>query len=203
MKTKPVIGILGGIGSGKSTVAAAFADLGCVVVDADVMAHELLDEPDVSAILADRWGMEVLDAAGHADRRRIAEKVFGSQEELDFLQRLIHPHVLKRSEAMLGAYQTDPNSRGIVLDMPLLLEVGWDKKCDFLVFVDCSEAKRRERIAKNAKIDIQQLKKRGNFQIFLDKKKQKAHYVINNNSDKSDITEQVALIFSNMTGSRK
>ncbi len=200
MTGKPIIGILGGIGSGKSTVAGCFADLGCAVIDADVMAHAVLDEPDVLESLAGRWGDEMLDAAGLVDRGRIAERVFDSQEELDFLNQLVHPRVLERAGAMMNACQVDSSVRGIVLDMPLLLEVGWEKKCDFLVFVDCSEDKKWQRIAKNAKIDIEQLKKRENFQISLDKKKQKAHYAIDNNSDKSDIAEQIAQIFSNMTG---
>ncbi len=197
---KPVIGILGGIGSGKSTVAGCFADLGCAVIDADVMAHAVLDEPDVLEALAGRWGDEMLDAAGLVDRGRIAERVFDSQKELDFLNQLVHPRVLERAGVMINACQVDLSVRGIVLDMPLLLEVGWEKKCDFLVFVDCSEDKKWQRIAKNAKIDIEQLKKRENFQISLDKKKQKAHYAIDNNSNKSDIAEQIAQIFSKMMG---
>ena len=203
MKTKPIIGILGGIGSGKSTVAACFAELGCVVLDADALAHAILDEPDVVLAMVDRWGPDVLDSDGAIGRGKVAKQVFDSREELDFLNGLIHPRVLERCEAMIQDSQTDPDIRGIVLDMPLLLEVGWEKKCDFLVFVNCSEEKRRERIAKNAKIDIQQLKKRENFQISLDKKKQKAHYVLNNNSDKSDMAEQIARIFSSMTESSK
>lgn len=203
MKTKPIIGILGGIGSGKSTVAGCFAELGCRVIDADAIAHEVLDEADVLAKLIDRWGADVLDAAALVDRIRVAERVFDSPLELEFLNGLIHPRVLKRFEAFIEAYQTDLEVAGIVLDMPLLMEVGWEKKCDFLVFVDCSEEKRRERIAKNAKIDIEQLKKRENFQISLDKKKQKAHYVVHNSSDKSNMAEQVARIFSNITESNK
>ncbi|MHC4951310.1 MAG: dephospho-CoA kinase [Planctomycetota bacterium] len=202
MSQKPVIGILGGIGSGKSTVAGAFADLGCVLIDADAIAHEVLDEPDVLDALSERWGPEVMDSAGRADHQKIAETVFDSLEELDFLNGLIHPRVLERAEVILKACQMDANAAGIVLDMPLLLEVGWEKKCDFLVFVDCSEEKRAERIAKNGRIDLEQLKKRENFQISLDKKKEKAHYGVHNNNDKSDITEQIAQIFSSMTGSK-
>jgi dephospho-CoA kinase len=202
MAKKPIIGILGGIGSGKSTVAGCFADLGCVVLDADVLAHDILDEPDVMLTLVNRWGPDVLDDMARVDRGKVAEKVFDSPEELDFLQRLVHPRVLQRCEAVILAFQGDPDVAGIVLDMPLLLEVGWEKKCDFLVFVDCCEEKRRRRIEKNAKIDIEQLKIRENFQISLDKKKEKAHYMINNNSDKSDMAEQVAQIFSSMTGSK-
>ena len=218
MSQKPVIGILGGIGSGKSTVAGAFADLGCVLIDADAIAHEVLDESDVLGTLVARWGAEVMDSVSstgsgqagrtsstssrQADRAKIAEKVFDSRQELDFLNGLIHPRVLERAAAMLEMYRSDADICGIVLDMPLLLEVGWEKKCDFLVFVDCSEEKRRHRIAKNGKIDNEQLKKRENFQISLDKKKEKAHYRIDNNNDKSDITEQIAQIFSSMTGSK-
>ncbi|MDH4203280.1 MAG: dephospho-CoA kinase [Phycisphaerae bacterium] len=202
MAKKPVIGILGGIGSGKSTVAGCFADLGCVVLDADVLAHDILDEPDVMLSLVNRWGPDVLDDMARVDRGKVAEKVFDSPEELDFLQRLVHPRVLQRCEAVILAFQGDPDVAGIVLDMPLLLEVGWEKKCDFLVFVDCCEEKRRRRIEKNGKFDIEQLKIRENLQISLDKKKEKAHYMINNNSDKSDMAEQVAQIFSSMTGSK-
>jgi dephospho-CoA kinase len=201
MKKKPISGILGGIGCGKSTVAACFAELGCVVIDADLIAHQVLDRPDIVERLTDRWGPGVLDSGGTVSRSEVAEHVFGSRDELDFLNALIHPRVLERAEAMIDARQGDSDSCGIVLDMPLLMEVGWEKKCDFLIFVDCSELKRRERIAKNAKIDIEQLKKRENFQISLDKRKEKAHYVVSNNSDKSDMAEQIAQIFSSITGS--
>ena len=201
MKTKPIIGILGGIGSGKSTVAACFAELGCVVIDADAIAHEILDEADISAKLIDRWGTEVLDSKGVVKRDKVAEHVFDSEEELDFLNALVHPPVLELVEVLIDAHRSDSDISGIVLDMPLLVEVGWEKKCDFLIFVNCSEDKRRERIAKNAKIDIEQIKKRENFQISLDKKKEKAHYVVSNNSDKSDMAEQIAQIFSSITGS--
>ena len=196
MRDKPIIGILGGIGSGKSAVAGCFADLECALIDADALAHEVLDDPDVLGAVVERWGSEVLDAAGRADRAKIAETVFDSPEALDFLNGLIHPRVLERSAAMIEAYQADGDAAGIVLDMPLLLEVGWEKKCDFLVFVDCSEEKRAERITKNGKIDIEQLKKRENFQISLDTKAEIAHYTINNNSYLAALAKQVAEIFS-------
>ena len=201
MKKKPIIGILGGIGSGKSTVAACFAELGCVVIDADEIAHKILDEADISAKLIDRWGTEVLDSKGVVNRGKVAEHVFESEEELNFLNALVHPRVLERVEVLIDAHRSDSDISGIVLDMPLLVEVGWENKCIFLIFVNCSEDKRRERIAKNAIIDIEQLKKRENFQISLDKKKEKAHYVVSNNSDKSDMAEQIAQIFSSITGS--
>lgn len=199
----PIIGIAGGIGSGKSTVAACFMRLGCAVIDADAIAHEVLGEPGVLDALVQRWGAGVLDAAGNADRAKIAERVFDSPAELNFLNSLVHPRVLELCEAAIKACRKDPGVAAIVLDMPLLFEVGWEKNCDFLVFVDCSDDKRCERTAKNGKIDVEQLKKRENFQISLDKKKQKAHHTLDNSSDKSNMAGQVAQIFSNMMGSRE
>jgi dephospho-CoA kinase len=202
MSKIPVIGIVGGVGSGKSTVAGCFSDLGCMVLDADAIAHKVLGQPDVLGALVDRWGPDVLDDAGRADRRKIAERVFGLPQELDFLNGLIHPRVLERCETAIEVCRNAPNVAGIVLDMPLLLEVGWEKKCDFLVFVDCCEEIRWRRVQKKGKFDIEQLKIRENLQISLDKKKEKAHYSVNNNSDKSDMAEQVAQIFSNMAGNK-
>ena len=199
---KPVIGILGGIGSGKSTVAAAFGELGCGVVDADAMAHDLLNQRSVVKPLLERFGHDILDEGGSVNRAELGRRVFDNPDDLDYLNQLIHPRVLERCEVMIQDYQRSPDVRGIVLDMPLLLEVGWEKKCDFLVFVECSEPKKAERMAKNPKFDSEQLKKRENFQISLDKKKEKAHYRVYNNSDKSDMAEQIAQIFSNIAESR-
>ena len=202
MVKKPIIGILGGIGSGKSTVAAAFGAVGCAVIDADAIAHSLLEREDVRARLIDVLGAGILNSNGLIDRAVLGQVAFGQPETLKFLTDVLHPLVLERTDVLIEVYRGQPEVRGIVLDMPLLLEVGWEKKCDFLVFVDCGQEKRRRRIEKNAKIDFEQLKIRENFQISLDKKKEKAHYTVNNNSDKSDIAEQVAQIFSSMTGSK-
>lgn len=202
MAVKPIIGILGGIGSGKSTVARAFAELGFGLVDADAIAYEVLNEPDVAEQMTTRWSAGILSPGGRIDRAQVAAIVFDSEQELDFLNQLVHPRVLARAQEMIKTFQTASKVCGIVLDIPLLLEIRWEKKCDYLVFVDCSEEKRRLRIEKKAINGVNQLKNREKFQISLDKKKQIAHYIINNNSDKSDIAEQIAQIFSSITGSK-
>ena len=197
-----VIGVIGGIGSGKSTVARAFSDLGCRVIDADAIAHEILEQPVICSQLVARWGQDIFDSNRSINRAKIAELAFGSKEELDFLNGLIHPYVLDRCEQLIRIYLKAPDITGIVLDMPLLVEVGWEKRCDFLIFVQCSEAKRWARIKKNGTFKPEELKKREKYQISLDNKKQIAHYIVHNNSDKSDIAEQVAQIFSSIKGSK-
>jgi len=212
---KPVIGILGGIGSGKSTVAAEFARLGCKVIDADKIAHELLDEPTVKEKVIASFGRTILDSAGlvsakaeavagktdtfasnrRIDREKLAEVVFADAQKLSSLNRIIHPLVLQRVEELIEQYNRQNQVKAIVLDMPLLVEVGWDKRCDKLIFVDCEQKLRLDR-AKKMGFDKNQVKIRENFQISLDNKANLADNTINNNSDFSALARQVADIFS-------
>jgi dephospho-CoA kinase len=192
---KPVIGILGGIGSGKSTIAAEFAKLGCKVIDADRIAHELLQEPPVREKVVSLFGQAVLDSSGKIDRRKLAEIVFADDHMLASLNRIIHPLVLQRTQELIEQSKSQDQVKAIVLDMPLLVEVGWHKKCDKLIFVDCEQKLRQER-AKKKGFDKKQIKIRENFQISLDNKESLADNTIENNSDFSAIAKQVTGIFS-------
>jgi len=198
---KPVIGIMGGIGSGKSTVAAEFANLGCRVIDADKIAHELLDQEAVKEKIVASFGRAVLDGAGKIDRRKLAGFVFSDAEKLSFLNRIIHPLVLERVEKLIRQYSRQRHVKAIVLDMPLLLEVGWAERCDKLIFVN-SEQRLRENRAKKMGFDENHLKIRENFQISLDKKVGLADNTVENNSDFSALVRQVADIFSDIMGNR-
>jgi dephospho-CoA kinase len=192
---KPVIGILGGIGSGKSTVAAEFAKLGCKVINADKIAHELLGEPAVKEKIIGFLGGGVLNSTGEIDHKKLAEVVFADAEKLSLLNGIIHPLVLRKTEELLEKYRHQNQVKAIVLDMPLLVEVGWDKRCNKLIFVNC-EKKLRLKRAKKLGFDENQVKIRENFQISLDNKARVADNTIDNNSDFSVLTRQVKDIFS-------
>ena len=192
---KPIIGIIGGIGSGKSTVAAEFAKLGCKVIDADKIAHELLDEPAVKAKVVGLFGRTILDSEGKIDREKLAEVVFADAQKLSLLNEIIHPLVLQRAEELIKQYDRQNQVKAIVLDMPLLVEVGWDKRCDKLIFVVCEQKLRLDR-AKKLGFDKNQVKIRENFQISLDNKANLADNTIENNSDFSVLARQVTDIFS-------
>jgi len=196
LEKKPIIGILGGVGSGKSTVAAEFGKLGCQVIDADKIAHELLDEPEVKKKITASFGNAILDSAGKIDRKRLADVVFTNGDKLSLLNSIIHPFVLARVERLIARYSHQSKVKAIVLDMPLLVEVGWDKRCDRLIFVDCKQQLRWERAKKIGLFDENCVKIRENFQISLDKKVGLADNVVNNNSDFSALAKQVADIFS-------
>jgi len=207
---KPIIGIVGGLCSGKSTVAAEFAKLGCKVIDADKIAHELLQKKAVRERIVSLFGRTILDSAGKIDRSKLAEIVFADGRgrsmclpkattlgcPYENLNKIIHPFVLKRAEELIQRYNRQNQVKAIVLDMPLLVEVGWAERCDRLIFVDCKRQLRIDRAKKMGVFDEKQIKIRENFQISLDNKAAIADNVIDNNSDFPALVRQVADIFS-------
>jgi dephospho-CoA kinase len=198
---KPLVGILGGIASGKSTVAREFAKLGCKVIDADKIAHELLDKKSLKEEIVATFGPSISDSKGKINRRKLARVVFADPDKLALLNRIIHPLVLERAELLIERYSRQNQVRAIILDMPLLAEVGWAKRCDRLVFVNCPRKTRANR-AKKMGFDKNQLKIRENFQISLDNKASLADNTIENNSDFSALVRQVADIFTDITDNR-
>ena len=191
-----MIGILGGMYSGKSTVAAELAKLGCAVIDADSISHQLLEEKDVLKKIVRVFGKEILDKKGKIDRSALANRVFGDPAKLATLTAILHPLVMTRVEQLIKQCDTQPAVRAIALDIPLLVEVGWEKHCDHLIFVDCAPPLRLERAKKTGVFEADQLKIRENLQISLDKKKRIADNIVDNNSDLSGLSKQIACIFS-------
>jgi dephospho-CoA kinase len=192
---KPVIGILGGVGSGKSTAAAEFGKLGCAVIDADAIAHRLLNESGIREQIIKFFGSGVLGTEGKVDHHKLARAAFADAEKIEKLNSIVHPMVLAEVEQKIEEIQKKSEAKAIVLDMPLLAEVGWDKHCDLLIFVECDEKKRLKRAEKSGFLGPDELKKRENFQISLDTKAAIAENTIDNNSGLSELARQVAEIF--------
>jgi len=150
-----VVGLVGRMAAGKSTVARMFGALGAHVLDADAIAHEVLDEPEVRRLVAERFGAAILAADGRVDRRALAGVVFGSDEsaaaELAALEAIVHPRVRARMESALETLErTGGDAHAppvVVLDVPLLVQAGWTDRCDRIVVVDCEESVRRRRLA--------------------------------------------------------
>ena len=150
-----IIGLIGRIGAGKSTVAQRFAMHGAHVIDADRIAHEVLEEGDVVRQIVDRFGVDMLDADGRIRRRAVADRVFGPMPDharaLEWLEALVHPRVRSRIEAQLAALRAREDGHDgdavVVLDVPLLVQAGWADRCDRLVVVSCSEEIRQQRLA--------------------------------------------------------
>ena len=195
---KLLIGIVGGIASGKSTVAAEFGKLGCAVIDADAIVHELLREGRVRDELAHLFGSGIINACGELDRKRLAAIVFADAERLSALNKVMHPRVLQRTEQLIAQYNAETYTKAIILDMPLLVEVGWADRCDRVVFVDCDRKRRVERARHKGLLDTTEIEIRENSQISLDKKAKLADNIVDNNSDFSALVRQIKEIFSDI-----
>jgi dephospho-CoA kinase len=195
---KPLIGIIGGIASGKSTVAAEFGKLGCAVISADAIVHELLKEHKVRNEIVGLFGPGVLNARGELDRRRLAEIAFADRQWLSALNKAMHPRVLQRTERLIAQYNQESHSKAIVLDMPLLVEVGWADRCSRVIFVDCDRKRRIDRAARKGLLSEKDIEIRENSQISLDKKAALADNTIDNNSDFSTLVRQIKEIFSDI-----
>ncbi len=199
MRTKPVIGIVGGVSSGKSAVAAEFGRLGCAVIDADALARQALETPAIREAVAARFGPGVLTPDGQIDRRALAEVVFVNAAKLEALNTIVHPFVLGQTEERIAQFRRDPAVKAVVLDMPLLVEVGWADRCDKIVFVRCDRTRRIDRARRERDMDERAVENRENFQISLDTKAALADNTVDNNSDFSATVRQVELIFSEIT----
>lgn len=175
-----VIGLTGGIASGKSHVAGLLAERGAVVLDADQHAREVADLPEVREALVERWGDSVLDADGRLDRGAVAGRVFGADEasaaDRAFLERLIHPRVRERLREGLEQSRR-AGVPAAVLDVPLLIEAGWADECDAVLFVDTPEPIRQARAAERG-WSADELARREAAQVPLPEKRAAADTVI-------------------------
>ena len=189
---------MGGVGSGKSSVADQFARLGCKVIDADEIAHQKLEEAGIVHQVVSLFGEDILTESGGIDRAKLAQLVFCEGEGLSKLNGIIHPVVLARIEELINQYNDQSDVPAIVLDMPLLVEVGWEKRCDKLIFVECREQIRAERAKKKGILTKSELRNREKFQKQLDTKAALTDNIINNNYGYDELARQVAKIFSFM-----
>ena len=146
--SQPVVGLVGGIGSGKSVVASMLAEMGGRVIDADAVGHATLKRPQVIATLIERFGRGILDDAGQVDRRRLAGIVFEDPEALAALNAAMHPLMKEELAARIASLRSDPGFDGpVILDAAVLLETDWHEFCDAIVFVDAPRDQRLARVA--------------------------------------------------------
>lgn len=190
MNALPVIGLVGGIGSGKSLVASQLRQLGCLVCDSDAMARDVLRDPRVRDQLIQWWGSGIVDRDGEIDRGRVAAIVFAREEERRRLEGLVHPVVEARREALFA--NPPPGTKALVIDAPLLLEAGLGEKCDAIFFVDAPRAVRLARVAATRGWTPDEVDRREAAQWPLDRKREAADTVLRNDDDPASLRQQVA-----------
>jgi len=199
---KPIIGLLGGIGSGKSFVARQFASLGCAVIDADKLAHQALQDPSVIQEIRIKFGPTAIDPTGHVDPAALAKTVFINPDKLAQLENLIHPLVNRARLQLHAKLLADPNVLAIVEDTPLLVEKQLHTHCNTLVFIHAPHNRRLQRILDTRKWNPRDLAQREKLQTPLDTKSQMADYVIDNDADADHCLSQVRSVFNQILQSQ-
>ncbi len=188
---KPVVGLIGTIGAGKSTAAKCFAARGGVVIDADALGHEALRQPAVVESLVHRWGQRVRRADGTLDRREIARIVFANEQERNALEAVVFPYIGARTRQEIEAAQANPEAEFVVLDAAVLLEAGWGEMVDKIVFVDAPRELRVGRLATRSGWRDSDLAARESAQWSADEKKSRADAIVVNDGDLIRLQEQV------------
>lgn len=195
-----IIGLIGGIASGKSAVAAELATLGAVVLDADRAAHEVINLPTVQQALVERWGEEIRLASGEIDRAAIAKRVFSDEQngraELRFLEETLHPQIREQFQATLAELAAKGTAIAVI-DAPLLLEAGWAQLCDCLVFVD-SPPEDRLRRAKTRKWTEAEFAKREGLQMPIAEKRELSTHTLANAGDLKGLRDQVRTFWASL-----
>jgi dephospho-CoA kinase len=177
---KPVLGLIGGIGAGKSTAARCFAARGGFVIDADKLGHVALEVPDVKRRLTERWGERVRNPDGTANRRAIAGIVFDTPTERTWLEGVVFPVIGELAKAEIRRVESDPAARFVVLDAAVLLEAGWGAMCDKIVYLDAPRELRLMRLTTRSHWTDADLTAREAAQWPAERKKQHADAVVTN-----------------------
>lgn len=143
-----IVGIVGGVASGKSFVSQRLEALGGRLIDADRLGHDVLKDPQVKAALVSRWGDAIVDDQGDIDRKAVAGLVFAAPpqgpQELAFLEATTHPRIAERIAQAIDQ-RAQQNVSVVVLDAAVLLKAGWDRFCNRILFVDVPRQLRLER----------------------------------------------------------
>jgi dephospho-CoA kinase len=189
-----VIGVLGGIASGKSEVARLLAAEGGEVIDADRLAHAALGEAEVEERVRARFGGSVFDPSGRIDRSALAARVFSDAAARREVEALVHPRVRAAIRERIEAARAR-RARAIVLDVPLLAENdaehGLARACDALVFVDCDADARAARARAQRGWSRDEVERREGAQWPLEKKRALAHHIVSNRAGLAELRAEV------------
>lgn len=196
-----VIGILGGVASGKSLVARHLVSLGGQLLDADRAGHEVLREEEVKQIVRERWGDSVFTPEGEVNRAAVADIVFGpppqGPQELQFLEQLTHPRIRGKLTATITAARDAKILPALILDAPVMLKSGWDAICDHVLFVEASRENRLRR-AQTRGWSEADFDAREAAQTALETKRKRADLVIDNNGTEEQTTRQITQFWQSL-----
>ncbi|MCL5744946.1 MAG: dephospho-CoA kinase [Acidobacteria bacterium] len=193
------MGLTGGLASGKSFVGDALARLGCHLIQADRLGHEvLLPGGEAYDAVVREFGSGILRQDGAIDRRRLAAEVFDKPERLALLNSLVHPSVVRREEESIARAQASDPEGIAVVEAAILIETGSYKRFDRLILVVCGEEQQLERAMKRDRISREEALARLNRQMPLREKRSYADYVIDTSGSKEETLRQSREVYESL-----
>ncbi len=191
-QNKPVVGLIGAIGAGKSTAGRMLTHLGGCVVDCDKLGHAALDRDDVKRQLSDRWGERVLNPDGTVNRRAVAAVVFADPAERAALEAIVFPVIRALAEHDIARAGADAGCRFIALDAAVLLEAGWHDACNKIIYLDAPRDTRLARLLARSGWGAHDLAARESAQWPADTKKARADAVVCNDGTPEALSAELA-----------
>ncbi len=203
-KRAMIIGIVGGIASGKSEVANLLVQCGAERINADELGHVLLTADDmIQQEVIRLFGKSILDQTKRIDRKRIASQVFGNDERskalLGQLEAILHPAIRRLAEERLTKLRNQPDVAMIVLDAPLLVEAGWASMCDEIIFID-TPLERRQHLAARRGWSVDELANREATQLGLSEKRAASTRVVLNDGDLEELRRKIHMMVEEWKG---
>ncbi len=196
-----IIGITGSLCSGKTTAASVFAKLGAIIIDADKIAHSLIQKDGrCFRDVVKTFGTEIVSQDG-IDRKKLADIVFKDKYKLRQLEDIIHPAVVKEIKKQIKKFKkTNTDKTLLVLDVPLLFESGLSTATDFNIVVNAPYEERIKRAINKLKISRAEAVRRISAQMPLRQKIHMADFVLNNSKNKQYLQRQVKEICKKLVG---
>ena len=189
----PLVGIVGGVGAGKSSVVRNVKSLRLHFIDADRIGHEQLAVAEIKEQIVKVFGTQVLDSSGSIIRPNLAAKVFGdspeNQQRRQQLNSIVHPAIRSEIRRQINAAPQDVDA--IILDAALLLEAGWADECDAVIFIDTSLEQRQKRVAETRGWSVEELQRREASQLSLEEKRRRSNFCVDNSGKISVAAHQM------------
>jgi dephospho-CoA kinase len=187
-----LVGLTGGIATGKSTVSRIFRDLGCLIMDADLLAREVVEpgQPAYQKVVAE-FGREILEAEGRIDRKKLGALVFSDPGKRKRLEELTHPEIRGRQAVILQSLAEEGFDGIVLFDAALLVETGGARNMDRLVVVYADEATQRKRLMVRDDISEAEAAQKIRSQMPLEEKVKQAHYVVDNSGAREETERRV------------
>ncbi len=198
------VGLTGGIGSGKSTVARFLREAGAFIIDADEIAHAVMRKGGPAYWpVVEEFGPGILDDAGEIDRKKLGGIVFGNPARRERLERLVHPHVFAQADAERKKITADHPDAIIVFDVPLLIETGADREMAYVILADADRETQIDRITRRDKLSREEAERRIDAQMPLDEKRRFADVVIDTRPPLRAVEDSVKALYQKLLKAAK